>query len=52
MMTSSKSDYPCARRAYTAPQLTTYGLFRELTASGSNGTLENNQGGGQPTRRA
>jgi hypothetical protein len=46
-----ETDNARSRQSYAAPRLTTYGLFREMTASGSGTSTENNQGGGQPTRR-
>jgi hypothetical protein len=42
---------PAAKKPYKHPQLTTYGNFAVLTASGSGVDTENNMGGGQPTRR-
>jgi len=39
------------RSSYTTPQLTRLGSVRDLTDSGSGLTVENNQGGGQPSRR-
>lgn len=50
-MTKTQAGARDARQTYAAPRLTTYGHFRELTASGSGVSTENNQGGGQPTRR-
>lgn len=37
---SLEQALPAARQPYSAPQLTTYGLVRELTAGGSAGTGE------------
>lgn len=40
------------RAEYKAPALETFGAISDVTAGGLTGSAENNQGGGQPSKKA
>lgn len=50
-MTRSTPPSPLPKKRYSAPVLTNYGKFSQLTASGSGRRRERNMGMGQPRRR-